>query len=603
MKRILLTALSFIICHFSFCPTGALAQGWPSQYGGVMLQGIYWDSYADTNWSTLESQAAEMSQFFNLIWVPNSAYANALSMNMGYHPVYWFDHKSAFGTEAQLRSMINTFKAKGTGIIEDVVINHRASVDGDWLHFPAEKYKGVTYQLTAADICQDDEAKNSGFTPTGAKDTGEPWGGARDLDHTSLNVQANVNAYLDFLLNDLGYCGFRYDFVKGYAAKYVGLYNKVSGTQYSVGECWDGNKTVVTNWLNGTKIDGVIQSAAFDFPLKYNINEAFANGGNWDRLDKDALCTDATYRRYAVTFVDNHDTGRPGESPLYANVEAANAYILTLPGTPCVWLSHWKTYKTTIKKLVLTRRAVGINNESSITTKQSKTNGYILMTEGTKGTAVLLLGALTEGDLPSGNWKLAVEGTSFKLYVSKSVDLSALDSIKEDTFQAPSFCTVAEGEVCAFFESPASWGSSIRCWAWDGKNNYTGGTWPGVACKQVGINSNGRKVWKWTYNGALTTLPTGIIFNDGSNQTADLDFRNGGYYNEAGALLGVVASGIDVPFYVVPTSSTAVYDMGGRRVDNGSGKAGLYIMQGRKVLKNSRSTLWPTTTSSSGSSR
>ncbi|MBO6187977.1 MAG: alpha-amylase, partial [Prevotella sp.] len=149
MKRL----YTSIIILLAFMPM--LAQGWPEKYDGIMLQGFYWDSYTDTNWANLESQADELSQYFSLIWVPNSAYANDLKNNMGYHPVYWFDHKSAFGTEAQLRSMIQTFKQKGTGIIEDVVINHRASVDGNWLNFPAETYKGETYQLTAADICQD----------------------------------------------------------------------------------------------------------------------------------------------------------------------------------------------------------------------------------------------------------------------------------------------------------------------------------------------------------------------------------------------------------------------------------------------------------------
>ena len=157
MKRLFISIITFLVT------LPILSQGWPEKYEGGMLQGFYWDSYTDTNWANLESQADEMSQFFDLIWVPNSAYANALTMNMGYHPVYWFDHKSAFGTEAQLRSMINTFKAKGTGIIEDVVINHRASVDGNWLNFPKETYKGVDYQLTAADICRTDESKDNGY--------------------------------------------------------------------------------------------------------------------------------------------------------------------------------------------------------------------------------------------------------------------------------------------------------------------------------------------------------------------------------------------------------------------------------------------------------
>ena len=578
MKRFVLS----LITVFATLPM--LAQGWPSQYEGVMLQGFYWDSYADTNWANLESQADEMSQFFDLMWVPNSAYANAISMNMGYHPVYWFDHKSAFGTEAQLRSMINTFKQKGMGIIEDVVINHRASVDGNWLHFPAETYKGVTYQLTDADICQDDEAKDNGYKPTGAKDTGEGWGGARDLDHTSANVQKNVNAYLDFLMNDLGYVGFRYDFVKGFAPKYVGQYNKTAQPKFSVGECWDGNKTVVTNWINGTRLDGAIQSAAFDFPLKYYINDAFS-GGKWSRLNDGCLSDDNNYKRYSVTFVDNHDTGRFGECPLYANVEAANAYILTMPGTPCVWLSHWKSNKIAIKKLILTRKAVGITNESAILTKQAKTNGYVLVTEGKKGTAVLLLGELTEADMPSGNYKLALKGTSYQLYVSASVDLSALDNIKGDTFTAPDFCKVAEGEVCAFFEAPTSW-TTVKCWAWDSNNNYTGGTWPGATCTKVGTN-NGKNVWKWSYTGALTTLPSFIIFNNNNNgqQTADLNFSNGGYYNEVGALQGVVTGIKDVRCQTADARNHVWYDLQGRRLNGQPTGKGLYVVNGRKVLR------------------
>ena len=561
----------------------ASAQGWPANYGGVMLQGFYWDSYADTNWATLESQADEMSQFFDLIWVPNSAYANALTMNMGYHPVYWFDHKSAFGTEAQLRSMISAFKTKGTGIIEDVVINHRASVDGNWLNFPAETYKGVTYQLTPADICRDDEAKDNGYTPTGAADTGEGWGGARDLDHTSANTQKNVDAYLDFLLNDLGYIGFRYDFVKGYAPKYVGQYNQTAKPQFSVGECWDGNKTVVTNWLNGTKVDGVIQSAAFDFPMKYYINAAFSNNGNnWGSLDKAALSNDATYARYAVTFVDNHDSGRPsseGGDPLYANVEAANAFILAMPGTPCIWLSHWKANKVAIKKLILARKAAGLTNQSDIVSHTASADGYLLKVKGTKGEVLLMLGTAST---PSDGYKLAVEGTNYKYYVSNSVDISALDDIKEDAFTAPDCCVVNDGETCAFFEAPASY-TNVKCWAWDNSNNYTGGTWPGQVCTKVGTN-NGNNVWKWTYNGSLITLPTNIIFsNNGANQTADLDFRNGGYYNTAGALQGVVTGIRDVQH--IGDTRSDWHDLHGHKLAGEPAGKGLYIYQGKKILK------------------
>ena len=81
---------------------------WPQKYGGVMLQGFYWDSFSDTKWTKLEQQADELAQIFDLIWVPNSGNCGE-GKGMGYMPIWWFDHNGTFGTEAELRSMINTF--------------------------------------------------------------------------------------------------------------------------------------------------------------------------------------------------------------------------------------------------------------------------------------------------------------------------------------------------------------------------------------------------------------------------------------------------------------------------------------------------------------
>ena len=116
------------------------------------MQGFAWDSYSESSWSMLESQAHEISEFFDLIWVPNSAYAGSMTMNMGYHPVYWFKQDCAFGTETELRSMINTYKELGVGFVADIVINHRngVGVGGSWVDFPAETYKGKTDFLTSA---------------------------------------------------------------------------------------------------------------------------------------------------------------------------------------------------------------------------------------------------------------------------------------------------------------------------------------------------------------------------------------------------------------------------------------------------------------------
>lgn len=601
MQRLYTTLIALI------ATISMMAQGWPSNYPGVMLQGFYWDSYADTKWTVLESQADELSQYFDLIWVPQSGYCNTLTMQMGYLPIWWFDHKSAFGTEAELRSMIKTFKDKGTGIIEDVVINHRNG-NTNWCDFPTETWKGQTMTWSLADICKTDECSKNGYSPTGAAETNlseTDFNGGRDLDHTSTHVQENVKIYLDFLLNDLGYTGFRYDMVKGYDPKYTGMYNVSAKPKFSVGEYWDGNLTRVTGWIDGTKVDGIIQSAAFDFPMKYKINSAFG-GRQWGKLAEAMLATKNGYSRYAITFVDNHDTYREG-AKLHYNVCAANAYILTMPGTPCLFLPHWKAYKGTLKRLITLRKLAGINNESQIITANVSGNGFVLSVKGDNATLLLLLG--NPDIVVTADQQLALEGNNYRIYTSASVDLSSVKAITEtdqeqEVTTVPDFCKVNEGETCAFFEVPAYWGMTggqvVKCWRWDHQYNYTTNSWPGTACIRVGTAANGNAVWKWTFKESdkknQSSSNEGIIFNNGINggdaarQTEDLPFENAGYYTTNGAWRNVLtdATGISGVKADSGKSSDKVYTIDGRLVSTSGAvdnlQKGVYIMKGKKYI-------------------
>ena len=430
MKKILTTTVLVALL-----PVLVLAQGWPSGYQGVMLQGFYWDSYSDTRWTNLESQADELAEFFKLVWIPQSgACGGSGYQSMGYDDLYWFtNYNSSFGTEAQLRSMISTFKSKGIGTIADVVINHRKNVS-NWVDFPAETYKGVTYQLKSTDICRNDDggaaltwANQNGYSLSSYNDTGEDWGGMRDLDHNSANVQTNVKAYLKMLLNDLGYAGFRYDMTKGYSASFTGMYNADAQPTFSVGEYWDGNQVTVKNWIDGTKVDGAVQSAAFDFPFRYVIRDA-VNNNRWTGLASSTkgLNMDASYRRYSVTFVENHDTeyrsSLAPQDPISKNIEAANAYLLSMPGTPCIFLKHWRDYKESIKQMIYARQLAGITNTSaSYNMANSPTlNYYIQRTVGDRGTLMAAMGS-TSYEIPS-TFVVVMSGENYRLALSKTTE-------------------------------------------------------------------------------------------------------------------------------------------------------------------------------------
>ncbi len=397
MKRLHCITATAMLCLLA--AVSAKAAGWPANYQGVMLQAFYWDSYSDTKWTNLESQAEELSEYFSLIWVPNSAKA-ASSPGMGYDPVYWFtNHNTSFGTEKQLRSMIATYKELGVGIIADVVINHRSG-KSNWLDFPAETWNGTTYQIGTTGICSTDEvwsqAAYSSITARGAADTGEDFDGSRDLDHTNATVQANCKAYCKFLLDDMGYAGFRLDMVKGYAGQYTKIYNQYANPTYCVGECFDGSYDVVAAWIEAAGRT----SAAFDFPLKYQLNSAFSSGNMTDLVwyangvtPQPAGMIHYGYPQLAVTFIDNHDTYRESWNKFNGNVPAANAFIICSPGTPCVFLPHWKEYKDEIKKLIEARNLVGVHSQSAVTVLQTSSNCYMAEVTGTRGKLVIKVGS------------------------------------------------------------------------------------------------------------------------------------------------------------------------------------------------------------------
>ena len=381
------------------------SQGWASDYSGVMLQGFSWDSYNESQWKVLEKQADELKNYIDLVWLPQSGKCLETTQVMGYMPYYYFNQNSSFGSEAELRSLITKFKAAGIGAIADVVINHR-NTEG-WYTFPTETYKGVTYQMQSTDICKNDDggttatqAATDGVSLSQNIDEGTDFGGCRDIDHKSENVQKVIKAYLKYLKDDLGYTGFRYDMVKGFDGSHVADYNDATGVEYSVGEYWDGNDKI-ESWINRTNK----KSAAFDFQFRYNVRDAVngaANGkvatsSDWSKLNSnDNLMHDANYRRYAVTFVENHDTQYRSESeqndPLRKDTIAANAYMLAMPGTPCIFQPHWNAYKSEIKEMIAARKYAGITNMSNYANKQSKKTLYVNEVTGTKHKLLVAVG-------------------------------------------------------------------------------------------------------------------------------------------------------------------------------------------------------------------
>ena len=414
--------------------------GVPAECEDVMLQCFYWDSYdanktstkyGRTKWIDLQKDTTEITTYFDLVWLPPSAKAG--SDGVGYNHKQLSNQTSTWGRKESLVALINAFHRGGTKVLADIVINHRAN-KSNWCDFEADQFGDGygTYQLTEEHICGNDECfttKSSscyGSNVHGADDTGSNFDGLRDIDHTSEYVHEWAKAYLRWMKGVMKYDGFRHDMTLGFHGRYLGMYNEASEPYLSVSELWEGINRQKQH-LEETGYNTMI----FDFQQKYLLHNAIVKG-SYSLLKKNTNSfRGQELERYAVTFVDNHDTfERDGygnnqfggqycnldDATVKANVLQAYAYILSMPGVPCVFWPHWYKYKQEINDMIVVRKKAGIHSESKVLEESSGNYAYSATIQGHNRKVIVRVGKNRDMTIPAGYWK-CVDGDYYTMYL------------------------------------------------------------------------------------------------------------------------------------------------------------------------------------------
>ena len=423
------------------CGTPGYDGAAPAQCPDVMLQAFYWDSYdgtkattkyGRTRWidhinGTNGSSAAEMGQWFDMVWLPPMSAGSGT----GYHPTNYGKLDSDRGTKSKLVELIEILHKNGARVIADIVINHADAQEG-WCNF--KSYDFGSYGKFTPDgsyICSTDEMNTSAPTTacrgyaTGAADDGygdeANYAASRDWDHTNAEVREMFKAYLKWMRNEVKVDGFRYDYCKGYHNSHINEYNRAAEAYFSVMEYWDGN----VNTLQSRLSDAGWNTTTFDFATKYTaFNDGIAADNYW-KLQGAGL-PGAGKARYAVTFIDSHDGFQRNDNEFCGNgnsmtickdkVLICNAYMLSMPGVPCVFWPHWVTFKDEIKAMINARYKTGVHSESSVT-DESVGDGYYKATiNGTNGSIRLLLGRNSGYNSTPSGYTLAVKGTNYGVY-------------------------------------------------------------------------------------------------------------------------------------------------------------------------------------------
>lgn len=260
---------------------------------------------------------------------------------LGYQPVDLRNFDSPFGTEDDLRSLIETCHEHGLFVILDAVLNHmanpRAPADrwGDsddpleethleWPQFEREHFTEIPefdYEKPRDEI--DDPPYDPQFDGSLLD--------LPDLDVRHPEVQEAHEAYLRKMA-DVGADGVRFD-----AAAHVwpwyfeDVINPLADELglWRVGEVWRDTEEILEFVATGMD--------AFDFPLYDAIKSGFEEDDltGLHKASESSLVHENPDA--AVTFAQNHDAAGPGvgpDDPEGEEMDLANAFVLSYPGTP-----------------------------------------------------------------------------------------------------------------------------------------------------------------------------------------------------------------------------------------------------------------------------
>lgn len=294
----------------------------------IVLQGFNWTSHHNNkHYNHINDSMIDKMKQMNItkIWLPPSSKSRDPE---GYYPLDYYDHDSAYGTKDELKSLLGTCKDNDIDVMGELVC---------WYDFCG--HNRTPYKFN-------------------------------DIEY-DIHSESLYDAYEEYLLHmkDIGFTDIRMDFLKSKECYDLGLYvsnlKSVEDLNF-VGEYWTAmnyeGEYLMNNQNNHRQeiVDYIDKTHGkfdmFDFTLKGVLQEALNKREYWRLCDERNLLpgVNGWYASNAVTFIDNHDT--LGQH-LWAFshdkdiVVAGYAYIMTHPGTPCIYYDHFFDLQHELLKL------------------------------------------------------------------------------------------------------------------------------------------------------------------------------------------------------------------------------------------------------------
>ena len=261
------------------------------------------------------------------------------NISWGYNPAFMFAVDKYYGTELDLKTLIDEAHKRGIAVILDIVLNHQFG-------------RNSLVRLYNEDLYGSPTSENPWFNTIAKHDFNVGY----DMNHESELTQEYVNRVVEYWLNEYNVDGYRFDLSKGFTQRNslgnIGLWGNYDASRVAIWKniadvIWNVDPSVYVILEHFADNREEEELAEYGMMLWGNMNHTYINAsrGSGTSLSQTYHQNRGWSVPNLISYMESHDEERlmwelkksKTENESIERAKMAAAFFLTVPGPKMIW--------------------------------------------------------------------------------------------------------------------------------------------------------------------------------------------------------------------------------------------------------------------------